>query len=87
MRTVDPDSAVPTTIGWVLMAGDGGSVPVIAGLSGGTLSSTYAMLLEQAETFPAKSTAVAESIVVRLGGTSTVKLPSFRSCAGPETWN
>src|SRR5207244_10658974 len=58
--TVEPASALPITLGELLFAGELGFVLDTVGATGAAESSTYVIeLVEQAETLPAASVAVA----------------------------
>ena len=58
--TVEPASALPMIFGELLFAGEAGLVELTVGAAGASESSTYMIeLVEQAETLPAASAAVA----------------------------
>ena len=57
--TVEPASAVPLTLGELSFAGEEGETESELGAAGGVESSMYETPVEQSETFPAASVAVA----------------------------
>lgn len=80
----DAASAVPVSAGALLLAGDVGAQLRLVGAEGATVSKTYEMpLLEQAETFPAASVAVANTVVPALAAASTGMLKTPLAVATP----
>jgi hypothetical protein len=71
--TVDPASATPLIAGELLFAGEAGFDASEAGRAGAVESSTYVTAeLEQPETLPATSVAMALNVVEESSATATV---------------
>ena len=82
--TVAPPAALPITFGWLAFAGDAGDVDDNVGAAGGVESSTYETeVVEQADSFPAASVAVAYKFVVVSLGTVTEIPPEPNDAAEP----
>jgi hypothetical protein len=69
--------------GVLSFAGESGSVSVSVGSAGAVESSTYVIGLEQGETFPAASVAVARYVTVALLLTETVRPGDAKLAALP----
>ena len=83
--TVEPASALPEIFGLLSMAGPGGVEASEAGRAGAVESSTYVTeALEQPETLPDASVAVALKVVEVSSETATVRPGAEKLAALPE---